>query len=621
MDATYRKETTQNKYPVSTMKSALQKYIRRANIPKALYSLYELDLFGFHYPSEGKNGQGIHTNMIHRLMITSLEDVGPNHIGIFIQLGEYMNIIFRCRDERKSAPFMSKKFCEMRRQEFRALVKFVVCCCNSKKSREPSYYKYVYSSCVDDYKRQKIVLEQKPHIKKHIETLLHKKSESDFDITFDEMIKQNNNDANRIAWIWNNTKMTKKYFNSTKSQYYILFRLKEYIEHNLTGTVKQKYLKIVDIFVSWTKHLINVRENFLPWQVLLISLLKNINPNENCNIPVDKLDEYYHYITKNLDGERIVLDEYVNDMHTREGKRLNRGPVYFATDSSVVIPEDTNINYDYKELYTIFKYNCENRINDYVSSSSNTESALFGKNIIRAQLVCSNAKQDTYFAEYNGKIVFVKGPFRNESEIGNIRVKNIIKSFPQINHINFTIKYLVPDLFDKSSAPLGIRNILEDIKKPYPFMIMDDIIGFTSFDVIPKIYKNSKCWPDTLVVDFDKVDTVRFINIDLLSDTNLMKQYILNIMFKYILGIPDLADRNFFVHGKKIYSLDLDNIGKSFNIAASLRNKKYTLVLQFIHSNLSYFQSILSTWKKSNNLSDFEKSNLEHLLQNLSSNI
>ena len=35
MDATYRKETTQNKYPVSTMKSALQKYIRRANIPKA----------------------------------------------------------------------------------------------------------------------------------------------------------------------------------------------------------------------------------------------------------------------------------------------------------------------------------------------------------------------------------------------------------------------------------------------------------------------------------------------------------------------------------------------------------------------------------------------------------
>jgi hypothetical protein len=50
MNSSYRQETTLNQFSVSLMKSALQKYIRRGEISKALYSLFELDLFSFHFP-------------------------------------------------------------------------------------------------------------------------------------------------------------------------------------------------------------------------------------------------------------------------------------------------------------------------------------------------------------------------------------------------------------------------------------------------------------------------------------------------------------------------------------------------------------------------------------------
>ena len=483
---------------------------------------------------------------------------------------------------------------------------------------------------MNDYKRQEVVLDFKPDIKKYVLSLKDKKTEKDFDDSFDNLIEKGNIDANRIAWIWNNEENTTKYFNSTKTQYHVLFRLKKYIENKLSGENKLLYLQILDIFVSWTKQLMNVRERFLPWQVLIISLIKKINPKESCKLPSDnELIKYHQLLNKNLDGEKIDIDDYVKDMHTKEGKRLKRGSIHFADVSSVVIPEDKNINYDFKELYTIFKYNVEEKIKDYKKPYDKSEKKRFGKEFVRAQLVCSNAKQDTYFANDNGKVVFVKGPYINRSDIGNIRVKEVIKNFPEINHIDFSVEELIPDLFDKSNLPvLGIRNTLDNLTKPYPFMIMKDIVGFNSVKDIPKKHKDSKCWPMTEVVDFDKVNSdnpkINFVNLELImSDDNLMKEYILNIMFKYILGIPDLADRNFYVKNNKIFSIDLDSIGKSFNIKGSLRDKKYNIVSDFIKANEKYFESVLLNWKRlnQNSLTSFEETNLDYLIKNLKSGI
>jgi hypothetical protein len=633
MNANYRCETTLNGYSVSLMKSAMQKYIRRGNIEKALYAMYELDMFAFHFPDEGKSGKGIHTNMIHRLMIIALEDIGPNNIGIFLQLGTSINKICEFRKARESTQEFSSEFCKLRKKEYHLLVAYIICCCNSSKSREASYYKYIFQTCVDEYERNKKILKLYPIVKKNVANLLNKTKEEDFAIDtashiFERLIDNQNNDALRIAWIWNNMTMTKKYFNSSKGRYYILYRLHEYINNYLSGDIKSKYLKIVNIMITWTKELKEIKENFLPWLVLLISLLKKNNPILECKLPSQKtLNTYYKLLEKNLRHEKMDIDEYVMDMHTREGKKLNKGPVHFANVSSIVIPEDKNINYVYQKMYNAFKYDQEGRFEEYLQKYSSSEKVRFGKNFVRVQLVCSNAKQDTYFADDNGTVVFVKGPFKHIDDIGNIHVKNLITNFPEIRMIDFHIEYLTPDLFSGINFPdIGIRTKL-DLSQKYPFMIMKDIVGFKNIESIPTKIKSSKCWKDTNVVDFDKVSqNIHFINSEILIENDeITKEYILNIMFKYILGIPDLCDRNFYIkNSKEIYSLDLDVIGKKFNIMSSLCGKKrYLMIKDFMKKHNSYFSKILLKWKhlNSNKLNQFEQNNIFYLMQNIRNGI
>jgi hypothetical protein len=71
MQATYRNEISLHGHSLDVLKSGLQKYIRRGNIKGAMYCLGELDLF-----SRCEGGERIRTNMIHRLMIIYMEDVG-----------------------------------------------------------------------------------------------------------------------------------------------------------------------------------------------------------------------------------------------------------------------------------------------------------------------------------------------------------------------------------------------------------------------------------------------------------------------------------------------------------------------------------------------------------------
>jgi replication-associated recombination protein RarA len=72
MDATYRRETSLKGHKLDVLKSGLQKYIRRGDEEGALYCAGELDCFS----DLGSVGERIRTNMIHRLMIIFIEDVG-----------------------------------------------------------------------------------------------------------------------------------------------------------------------------------------------------------------------------------------------------------------------------------------------------------------------------------------------------------------------------------------------------------------------------------------------------------------------------------------------------------------------------------------------------------------
>lgn len=130
---------------------------------------------------------------------------------------------------------------------------------------------------------------------------------------------------------------------------------------------------------------------------------------------------------------------------------------------------------------------------------SDKESEFF-KFIVRAQLVCGNTKTDTYYAEHNGKLLFVKGPIDLDSVKPFMELQKV-KHILGLPTLNYQIVFLKPDLFGKT--PLGRRNKL-DRSKIHPFIICDVLFDHTA-DNIPYRIHSSKLWPETKVVDFEKI--------------------------------------------------------------------------------------------------------------------
>jgi hypothetical protein len=108
-----------------------------------------------------------------------------------------------------------------------------------------------------------------------------------------------------------------------------------------------------------------LKEEFLFWLVPLISMVEKRNP-EPFEYPTaeevhDLMSTYYR---KALDGEKIKLDEYVFDMHVKDGKG---GRIYFANESSKVFPEDPLVNNLYRTIYNQYKYLQDGKtIEDYL---------------------------------------------------------------------------------------------------------------------------------------------------------------------------------------------------------------------------------------------------------------
>lgn len=73
--------TTYSGYSVQAVKSALQKYVRRGILDKALMAAFEL-----YRMAELPNGQSIQTNMYNRLAIIAAEDIGPAQFSVCISV-------------------------------------------------------------------------------------------------------------------------------------------------------------------------------------------------------------------------------------------------------------------------------------------------------------------------------------------------------------------------------------------------------------------------------------------------------------------------------------------------------------------------------------------------------
>lgn len=231
--------------------------------------------------------------------------------------------------------------------------------------------------------------------------------------------------------------------------------------------------------------------------------------------------------------------------------------------------------------------------------------------IVRAQVPYDNNKQDTYFAKINDQDVFVKGPFLDLKAVENCLFVQNLKKELGLNYIPVEVMYLKPDLKINS---IGIKKQLDKNEK-YPFLIFKNIAG-------GKVSKYKTTIVDgKRVVDWSKNHYCKTLNFKHLQDPQILKQYVQAILFKKIIGVDDMADRNFMVrvHNKKVYSLDEEDLNKKFSAYKNLDNYgKKDIVQNYIFYHHNEITEMLNKWKnKIEEIKNLDKQKLDMVTQNL----
>lgn len=613
LSATYRNETSYNGYTLDVLKSALQKYIRRGRFVKATYAAFELDMFAL------IEAEGIRSNLIHRLMIIFMEDVA--NPGMWPWMDDQISRLLDYRQARKGLPVFSVRFCEYRKKEVEVIAKIVYALSSSSHSRDNSFYKFVYwtypSHLSSSHKRA--VKRRFPWFSK-IDEELSVDPEKSVRITglspsnqfmvdsFVTLLGQRSGAAVFFGHaIANFPKLDIKYYNSTKPAFLVFHLINKVVEKIYSGEELKKMKKLVEIGVKWYKELNPIKEDFLAWQYLVLVIVKNmpLTPYHERE-GIAELRKLYR---RNVRGDVMVFDEWVYDMHTRIGRRSGKGSVYFGLESSMVSNEDPSTNLDFKEAYTynqLLKEDTpEEEIDSILKKSSkkeDRESKIF-KFIVRAQLLTSDSKSDTYFA-LDGKkhLVFVKGPFPEgiTEEFLKIQKEKCELGLPCLE---WKVYHLKPDLFP--DEPLGLRRRL-DRSKTYSFLT-SKVLFDHPHDEIPEKTHSSKVWPPTQVVDWEKVRGSSHITKDDMKSSLIRKEFIENVLFRYVYGIGDLAKRNFIVREGRVFSIDEDSYGKDFNLETALK-ELYPTFQEYLKKNKREARSFLEKFVVKNSRLAYLKS-------------
>jgi hypothetical protein len=217
--------------------------------------------------------------------------------------------------------------------------------------------------------------------------------------------------------------------------------------------------------------------------------------------------------------------------------------------------------------------------------------------IVRAQLVTSAYKMDTFYAtdRQTQKVVFVKGPYKSIQTAQIPVISTQLRQLLGLIYVPVEMVQLQPDLL---KTPLGLRNTL-DTQHKYPFLIFNNLCG-THFETITK---ESKMWSPTPVVNWDRMTQCRsFVFKEYTKDNAVLIQYITHLLYRYMVGASDLADRNFILSMSEhqLYSVDEDTLGKSISMFTALGRspQKISMIIKIIERYQSTFIEVLNGWEQ-----------------------
>jgi hypothetical protein len=161
---------------------------------------------------------------------------------------------------------------------------------------------------------------------------------------------------------------------------------------------------------------------------------------------------------------------------------------------------------------------------------------------------------------------------------------------PHLASIQLELKYLIPDFFP--NVPIGMRTNV-DRKQSQWFLISSSLIEWP----IPSKIHTTLCWKEERVVDWSKVKGVSIPDPLILKGKEL-REYVLSILFRYSIGIPDPADRNLLLETKtrKIYSTDEEGIGRETDYWNGLKKRKCKLIQDYVNIHHKDIAEELKEW-------------------------
>jgi hypothetical protein len=614
----YRSEKSVNGYSFDVIKSGLQKYIRRGMFNEAIYCAVECDLFKM----GGHGGERLRTNFIHRLMVSFLEDVGTGCLEAWPAIDK---ACFGLLAEAKKDDKIRKS-----EVEERFVLRAVDLLVKVPKSRDASHWRAVvdlesdrsklaasdpdFSDILAMYERVNSV--PAGGLKEQLNRIA-------------ASLKERKPDA--VYWAYHLHKFSEK--NGVE-----LFD----VMNRCTNSERLK--KYIELGRKWWNEL-HIKERFMCWMIPMLGILEGVAPVELPVESVFISSPYdVNRSGKKLLFHDWVLDCHTRV--GRSSGHDRKGGLQFADIGAHVENESLNVNQTYKKFYRATKLFATPTTTNKAAPGSATasasaaiadsevadakqvakkarkagpvlsvgaterlpleemalecgldwnpkskggergeetgvareevekESAAF-EFIVRAQLVTSAHKQDTYFAKdrASGKIVVVKGPYLEEDRVKAAALISRLKAKNGIPAATAEVRYLIPDMFP--DTPLGQRKSM-DRSAAAAFLVSDSLIGVPVF----RKMHSSVLWPLTEVVDWEKTNYVPYL--PLLNRAQLLS-YVRSLLFRFVVGANDLADRNFMVlDTTTVVSVDEDVIGKEVNIASGLRTKKCELLRKFL---------------------------------------
>ena len=315
---------TYSGYKIDIMKSGLQKYIRRGDVMKALecgfelYRMIEVDL------------RPINSNMYNRLAVISAEDIGPSDINIVLRV--LVNVIE-----------------DNNNRSYSVLASMIQGLCTSKKTRVLSHLNRTYNPAGE-------AARNKYNIKIVSNKTITWQSKKEDPPGLDELGSEFNNalsESRLDAFYWyyqlrNKLMEDDKYLKGSrrfnrKGADMIIW---EILEKHTDKVVFPILLKAYNTFTE---------KNVFLSLCIFVSVKKLTGIVFNLDVNVKSWDKHYLIPDLLLGRYTLIIDPWVIDKHTSDGRQQGKNRDDFVKEGSLVIPEDETYMTEeyrvYKEIY------------------------------------------------------------------------------------------------------------------------------------------------------------------------------------------------------------------------------------------------------------------------------